>query len=149
MAARHYIACDLGAESGRVMLGTLDDGKVSLEEIHRFPNGAIVVNASLRWDVLRLFDELKTGVRKVAARGVKVEGLSCDSWGVDYVWLKDNEPFLTAPYHYRDTRTDGGFEPERIQLNEDTLWAGGPYDPNITNALATLRSDAQTIHHSR
>ena len=110
MSARHYIACDLGAESGRVMLGTLDAGKLTLEEIHRFPNGPVVINGTWRWDVLRMFEELKTGLRKVAARGIKIESLSTDSWGVDYVWLKDREPLLTAPYHYRDTRTDGGFE---------------------------------------
>ena len=110
MNTRHYIACDLGAESGRVMLGTLGDGKLTLEEIHRFPNGPVVINGTWRWDVLRMFDELKTGLRKVAERGLKIESLSTDSWGVDYVWLKDREPLLTAPFHYRDARTDGGFE---------------------------------------
>jgi rhamnulokinase len=85
MSTFHYVACDLGAESGRVMLGTLAEGKLTLEEIHRFSNGPITVAGTLRWDVLRIFDELKTGLRKVAARGIKVESLSTDSWGVDYV----------------------------------------------------------------
>jgi rhamnulokinase len=107
MSPRHYIACDLGAESGRVMLGTLSDDKLSLEEVHRFPNGAVLVNGTLRWDVLRLFDELKTGLRKVVARGLNIQSLSTDSWGVDYVWLKKGEPFLTVPFHYRDARTYG------------------------------------------
>ena len=110
MNARYYIACDLGAESGRVMLGTLNEGKLTLEEIHRFPTGPVVVTGTWRWDVLRIFDELKTGLRKVAERGLKIESLSTDSWGVDYVWLKGSEPLLTAPYHYRDARTDGGYE---------------------------------------
>ena len=110
MNARYYIACDLGAESGRVMLGTLDDGKLTLEEIHRFPTGPVVITGTWRWDVLRIFDELKTGLRKVAERGLKIESISTDSWGVDYVWLKGQEPLLTVPYHYRDTRTDGAFE---------------------------------------
>ncbi len=111
MSARHYIACDLGAESGRVILGTLDAGKLTLEEIHRFPNGPVVINGTWRWDVLRIFDELKTGLRKVAERGLKIESLSTDSWGVDYVWLKDREPLLSAPYHYRDLdRNNGAFE---------------------------------------
>ncbi len=110
-ASRHYIACDLGAESGRVMLGTLNGGKLTLEEIHRFPNGPVVVQGTWRWDVLRMFDELKTGLRHVAERGLKIESVSTDSWGVDYVWLKDREPLLTAPFHYRDlTRNDGAFE---------------------------------------
>ena len=65
---------------------------------------------SLRWDLLRIFDELKSGLGKIAARGIKVESLSCDSWGVDYVLLRGDEPMLTLPYHYRDARTDGGLE---------------------------------------
>ena len=92
------------------MLGTLDAGKLTLEEIHRFPTGPVVITGTWRWDVLRIFDELKTGLRKVAERGLKIESLSTDSWGVDYVWLKGQEPLLTVPYHYRDTRTDGAFE---------------------------------------
>ena len=111
MNARHYIACDLGAESGRVMLGTLADGKLTLEEIHRFPNGPVVINGTWRWDVLRMFDELRTGLRKVAERRLTIESISTDSWGVDYVWLKDREPLLSAPFHYRDlTRNAGAFE---------------------------------------
>jgi rhamnulokinase len=98
----HYLACDLGAESGRVMLGTLQDGRLSLQEIHRFPNRPVGVNGTLRWDVLRIYEELRAGIAKAP---LKAESLSTDSWGVDYVWLKDNEPMLTAPFHYRDART--------------------------------------------
>lgn len=110
VSSRHYIACDLGAESGRVILGTLADSQLTLEEIHRFSNGPVVIHGTWRWNVLRIFDELKTGLRKVAERGLKIESVSTDSWGVDYVWLKGDEPLLTTPYHYRDARTDGGFE---------------------------------------
>ena len=110
MSRHHYIACDLGAESGRVMLGTLADGKLSVEEIHRFPNGPTEVFGSLRWDLLRMYDELKGGLKKVSAGGVSVSGLSCDSWGVDYVLFSAGEPMLALPYHYRDSRTDGAFE---------------------------------------
>src|SRR5882672_8420357 len=120
MGVRHYIACDLGAESGRVMLGSLGAGKLTLKEVHRFANGPVAVNGSLRWDVLRMFDELKAGLRKI---DVPIESLSCDSWGIDYVWLKDNEPFLTAPYHYRDTRTDGGLERAFAVMPAETIFA--------------------------
>jgi len=107
MSTNHYLAIDLGAESGRVILGTLSGGRVAIEEIHRFPNGPIQVLGSMRWDLLRLFDEIKAGLRKVAARGVPIASLSTDSWGVDYVLLAGSEPLLSAPYHYRDARTDG------------------------------------------
>ena len=66
MSDKHYIACDLGAESGRVILGTVSDGKVALDEVHRFPNGAIRIQNSLRWNLLAIFEELKKGLKKVA-----------------------------------------------------------------------------------
>ncbi len=106
MNERHYLACDLGAESGRVILGRLAGGKVTLEEIHRFPNGAVKIAGSLRWDVLRIFDELKYGLRQLAARCLAVESFSVDSWGLDYVLSGAGQPMLALPYHYRDARTD-------------------------------------------
>ncbi len=124
MSTYHYVACDLGAESGRVMLGTLANGKLTLEEVHRFPNGPITINGTLRWDVLRLFDEMKAGLRKVAARGLPVASLSTDSWGVDYVWLRDGEPQLTAAFHYRDPqRSTGAYERVFAVASQDEIFA--------------------------
>src|SRR3990172_2766050 len=110
MSVQHYIACDLGAESGRVILGSLGDGKLAIEEVHRFENGPIRISGSLRWDVSRLFNELKTGLRAIARRGISTASVSCDSWGVDYVLIRGDTSKLTPPYHYRDSRTDGAFE---------------------------------------
>lgn len=138
----HYIACDLGAESGRVMLGTLADGKLTLEEIHRFSNSAVRVNGTLRWDVLRLFDELKAGLRKVAARGLPIASISTDSWGVDYVWLRDNEPLLTAPYQYRDARTDGCFERAFAAVSREEIFAESGVQFLTINTLYQLHADA-------
>ena len=104
--ATRYIACDLGAESGRVMLGTLADGRLSLEEIHRFPNGAVRLMGTLRWDMLRLFEELKTGLRKVGRMGVPAASVSVDSWGVDYAFVNKAHALLAPPFQYRDPRTD-------------------------------------------
>ncbi|PTY01678.1 rhamnulokinase [Verrucomicrobia bacterium LW23] len=106
-AAQHYLAFDLGAESGRIILGTLEDNRLLLDEIHRFPTGHSVVNGTWRWDVVRIADELRAGCKKAAALGKPIASVSCDSWGVDYVWLTDGEPMLTLPYHYRDTRNLG------------------------------------------
>ena len=64
----HYLACDLGADSGRLMLGTLDDGKIVLEELHRFPNGPVKTAGALHWNIDGLFNELKTGLKKAAAQ---------------------------------------------------------------------------------
>lgn len=106
----HYVALDLGAESGRVMLGALDNGRLQLEEVHRFPTGGVAIDGSMRWDVLRFFEEIKTGLRKLAARGITPASLSADSWGVDYAYFRKDEPLLTLPFHYRDARTDGAFD---------------------------------------
>ena len=142
MSGHHYIACDLGAESGRVMLGTLTDGKLALEEIHRFANVPVCVNGALRWDVLRLFDELKTGLARIVARGIKPEGLSCDSWGVDYVWLKDDEPFLAPPFHYRDSaRNEGAFERAFAVVLADTIFAETGIQFMTINTLYQLHDD--------
>lgn len=108
--AQHYIACDLGASSGRVMLGTLDDGKISLEEIHRFNNGPLQDADGLKWDISQIIGELETGVRKVVACGIQPLSISTDSWGVDYVWVGDGGRPLCKPFHYRDSRTDGAVQ---------------------------------------
>jgi rhamnulokinase len=109
MRAHHYIAVDLGAESGRVMLGTLADGRLTLEEVHRFPNGPLRFHGTLRWDVMRLWEDVKAGLRKVAARGLPIASISVDSWGVDYVLMHDGEPMLRMPFCYRDARTEKPF----------------------------------------
>jgi rhamnulokinase len=143
MSTSDYLACDLGAESGRVMLGTLTDGKLALEEIHRFPNGAIAINGSLRWDVLRLFDELKNGLRKAAQRNLNVRSLSTDSWGVDYVLLRDSEPMLTAPYQYRDARTDNGLEQAFARVSRDEIFRETGIQFMTINTLYQLLADRQ------
>ena len=106
MANHCYIACDIGADSGRVILGTLESGRLTFEEVHRFPNGPAKIGGSLRWDVIRIFEELKTGLRKVAEKKIPAASLSVDTWGVDYVLFNGRQPMLSLPYHYRDTRTD-------------------------------------------
>ena len=70
--ATHYLACDLGAESGRVMLATLDGGRISLEELHRFPNGPVKRDGALHWNIEALFAELKTGLKKAAERRLPI-----------------------------------------------------------------------------
>ena len=116
----HYLAVDLGAESGRVMLGTLNAGKLDLKEIHRFPNTPVFISNSWRWNILQLFAEIKSGLKKAAALGLPIRGVSTDSWGVDYVLLKGSEPMLTPSYQYRDARTDHTYEQiENVLKRED------------------------------
>ena len=101
-----YVAVDLGAESGRVVLGRFDGGRVSLEEVHRFPNTAVKLPDGLHWDILRIFSEIKEGLAK-AAREVRVEGVGIDSWGVDFGLLDGDGALVSNPYHHRDPRTEG------------------------------------------
>ncbi len=114
MNPNHYIACDLGAESGRVMLGRLEDGRLEIEELHRFPSAAVRVFGTLRWDVLRIFEELKIGLRAVAQRNLPIASLSVDSWGVDYVLLNAVHPVscpsvsLSGRPHRGDIRQSAG-----------------------------------------
>jgi len=88
---RRYIAFDLGAESGRAMLGSLNDGALTLEELHRFPNTPVRVLSSLHWDALRLFHEICQGLAIAGRdRRVALEGIGIDTWGVDCALLGAN-----------------------------------------------------------
>ena len=102
-----YLALDLGAESGRGLLGRFDGKQLALEEIHRFPNGPVKLLDTLHWDLPRLFEELKTALRKVAASETSLDGIGVDTWGVDFGLVGRGETLLGNPVHYRDARTDG------------------------------------------
>jgi len=103
-----YIAIDLGAESGRVIAGLLDGGRVRLEEAHRFANVPVRTPDGLHWDTLRLYAEALAGLRKAShTYGPELAGVGVDAWAVDYGLLDDGGRLLGAPYHYRDGRTDG------------------------------------------
>src|SRR5438105_1049611 len=104
----HYLACDLGAESGRLMLGSLENGRLTLEELHRFPNPAIQSGSSLHWDIPKLFGELKAGLRKAATRNLPIASISNDSWGVDYMLFDQDGALVSPTFHYRDSRTAQG-----------------------------------------
>ncbi|HWS80306.1 MAG TPA: rhamnulokinase family protein [Rubrobacter sp.] len=101
-----YLAVDLGAESGRVVLGRFDGGRVSLEEFHRFPNTPVRLPDGLHWDVLRILSEIKDGLAK-AVREEEIEGIGIDSWGVDFGLLDGEGALVSNPYHHRDARTEG------------------------------------------
>lgn len=104
------LAFDLGAESGRAVVGHIDD-RLRLEEIHRFPNGPVRVHNSLHWDVLRLWSEIKHGLGlAVKAHGDDLASIGLDTWGVDFGLLAADDTLLGNPHHYRDSRTDGMME---------------------------------------
>ena len=143
MSSTYYLACDLGAESGRVMLACLEDGRLTLEEIHRFASGAVSIMGSLRWDVLRIFDELKTGLRKAAARELPVASVSVDSWGVDYVLFNGTHPTLAPPFQYRDARTDETYARVVEKLGAEFIFAETGIQFMSINTLYHLASDVE------
>jgi rhamnulokinase len=143
MNPNYYIACDLGAESGRVMLGRLEDGRLELEELHRFPSAAVRVLGSLRWDVLRIFQELKIGLLAVAQRNLPISSLSVDSWGVDYVLINAVHPMLWPPFHYRDARTEETYDKVRANVSSETIFAETGIQFMSINTIYHLASDAE------
>jgi len=111
MAKKVYLAVDLGAESGRVMAGIWNGKKLQLEEINRFPNGAVALGETIRWDVLRLWAEIQNGLTLAGKKfGKQIVSVGADTWGVDFVLLNQQDEILGQPYHYRDARTRGALE---------------------------------------
>ena len=119
----HYLACDLGADSGRLILGSLDGGKISLEELHRFPTGATKVAGALHWEFDRLLNELKNGLKKAAARQLPIASISTDSWGVDYVVYDDRGLPMLPVWSYRDSRTAQGVEIVKEKVEWPVIYA--------------------------
>ncbi len=103
---KRVLAFDFGASGGRAVLAVYDGSKLKLQEIHRFPNEPVSVGGHLYWDVLRLFHEIKNGLRKAHAAG-GFDSIGIDTWGVDYGLLDKRGNLLANPLHYRDSRTDG------------------------------------------
>lgn len=104
------LAYDLGASSGRALLGRLTDRKIETEELHRFPNDPVQAGGRLHWDILRLLHEMKQALLKAKHRGAELKSLAIDSWAVDFGLLGKNGELLGNPYHYRDSHTDGMME---------------------------------------
>ena len=105
---KKFLSFDLGASGGRAIVGIFKCKKLSLDEIHRFPNGPVEVNGTLRWDVRRLFSEIKKGLLLFAKKyGSSLDGIGIDTWGVDFGLLDKEGNLLEDPYCYRDNRTEG------------------------------------------
>lgn len=111
MSRSNYIAVDIGAGSGRIILGSLSDGKLSMEEIHRFENRQINHSGHIYWDFSYLFKEIVVGLRKVANLNLEnIESMGIDTWGVDYGMLDKKGDLISNPFTYRDIRTNGVME---------------------------------------
>lgn len=141
MMATHYLACDLGAESGRLILGTLDDGKLSLTEIHRFPNIPLRSSDGLHWNIESLLSELRTGLKKAGALELPISSISTDSWGVDYILFDRDQQMIAPTFHYRDTRTSRGVEKTLSRVDWPSIFSETGIQFMPINTLYQLASE--------
>jgi rhamnulokinase len=141
MAGKVYLAVDLGAESGRVLAGLWNGKKLKLEEIHRFANGPVTLGESIRWDVLRLWSEVQTGLLLAGKKyGKSVVSVGADTWGVDFVLLNRQQEMLGLPYHYRDARTRGAIEKACQRVPRAGIFAQSGLQFMELNSLYQLRA---------
>ena len=122
MTLQNFLAVDLGAESGRVMVGGFDGNWLSLHEAHRFRNIPLHRKGHILWDVKRLFAEIQNGVRRAAGRVGETVSLGIDTWGVDFALLDRDGKLSQNPYHYRDRRTDGIMEKVFNHVSDEELF---------------------------
>ena len=106
----YNLAFDFGASSGRMILSKFENGKIFLEELHRFQNEPVRIGKHFYWDTFRLFHELKQGLKKAAAKKIPIAGMAIDTWGVDYGLIDKNGNLIGNPVNYRDDRTVGVIE---------------------------------------
>ncbi|WP_030607475.1 rhamnulokinase [Streptomyces fulvoviolaceus] len=145
---KSYAAVDLGASSGRVMVGRVGPDSLELSEAHRFPNRPVRVPEGLRWDVLSLYGGVLDGLRAAS----QVDSIGIDSWAVDYGLLDADGALLGNPVHYRDARTEGVAEKVWATVPAPELYAatGLQYAPfNTLYQLTAARSTTQLAHAQR
>ena len=116
--AARLLAVDLGAESGRTVVGTFDGERLTLEEIKRFPNRPVEVGGTLQWDVLRLYADVLDGVRAAG----QVDSMGIDTWGVDFGLLDRAGHLLGNPVHYRDRRTQGMLDEAVHRIGREEIY---------------------------
>jgi rhamnulokinase len=122
--ALHLLAFDLGAESGRAMVGHFDGKRLELEEIHRFPNGPVNVGGYLYSDVLRIWTEMQTGLQKAAAQSRSgLASVGVDTWGVDFGLLDDQDRLLGNPFHYRDPHSRAAMTAALKRVPQEEIYA--------------------------
>ncbi|MGD0574063.1 MAG: rhamnulokinase family protein [Anaerolineales bacterium] len=122
-STHNYLAIDLGAESGRVILGTLVEDHLSLMEAHRFANIPVRLPDGLHWDVLRLWSEIKSGISAAVSKyGKPLDAIGLDTWGVDFALLDREGALLANPFHYRDSRTDGMYAEAFRRMTRETIF---------------------------
>ena len=135
---KYYLAIDIGASSGRHILGYLENGRMVLEEIHRFPNGNVEKDGELTWDIDGLFREILIGMKKCKEAGKIPVSVGIDTWAVDIVLLDKNDKRIGNAVGYRDGGTKGMDEKVYDFIPEDELYARTGIQKQIFNTIYQL-----------
>ena len=136
--SKYFLAVDIGASSGRHILGSYENGKIALEEVHRFFNGMDNVDGTLCWDTDRLWNEILTGMKKCKEMGKIPSTVGVDTWGVDFVLLDKDENIVGQTVGYRDSRTDGMDEEVYKIIPEKELYARTGIQKAMYNTIYQL-----------
>jgi rhamnulokinase len=118
----NYLAFDLGAESGRAILGQIENGRIALRELHRFQNRMVPLHGHLYWDLLHLFAEIQHALQLAGREKIALAGIGVDTWGVDFGLLDRDGNLLANPVAYRDHRTDGMMEKVFAKLPREEIY---------------------------
>lgn len=140
----YFLAVDIGASSGRHMLGHLEKGRLVLEEIYRFENGMKQTKEGLCWDIPALFQEIKTGIRRCGELGKIPVSMGIDTWAVDYVLLDEQDRILGDTFGYRDGRTEGMDEEVYRLIPEKELYQRTGIQKQIFNTVFQLMAVKKT-----
>ena len=136
--AEYYLGIDIGASSGRHILAHMENGKMVLEEIHRFPNGMSKKDGELCWDTQTLFKEIKAGMKKCAQIGKIPVSVGIDTWAVDFVLLDENDKVIGSTVGYRDGRTNGMDEKVYELIPQKELYNRTGIQKQIFNTIYQL-----------
>lgn len=139
-----YLAADFGGGSGRVIAGWLEDGKLVMEEVHRFGNRQVRLGNHVYWDFPALFEDMKVGLKKAASNGYDVESIGVDTWGVDFGLIDRDGHLIGNPVCYRDSRTAGMVDKLFKILNPSEHYATTGIQVMEINTLAQLLSIKDT-----
>lgn len=139
----YNLAFDFGASSGRLILSELKDNKIELKEIHRFPNEPVRLGTRFCWDFLRLYEELKRGLKKVASLNLNISSIGIDTWGVDYGLLDKDNNLIGIPLNYRDNRTDGYIQKADNQIGLSYIYNKTGIQFMNFNTIFQLMSDKE------
>ena len=137
---KYYLAIDIGASSGRHIVGYMKDGELVIEELYRFPNGMDTLDGHLVWDTDRLFTEVKRGIAECIKKFGKLESLSIDTWGVDYVLMKGDEE-VKPTYAYRDSRVEEPIKAVHEIIPFERLYEITGIQFNMFNTVYQLYAD--------